>query len=109
MGADNNAIQWFWSTPSTLGGKNGYLLGAVSGTTSGSFSGNANNLVFELSSSTGSIPNTVAAISVGANNDGGAKLTGYVGEIIVYGKQLTQTEYNSVISYLQTKWNYNSW
>jgi hypothetical protein len=109
MGSDDLGIQWFWSTPSTLGGKNGYLLGAASGTTTGSYSGNANNLIYEASTSAGSIPNTVTAISIGANNDGGAKFVGYVAEIIVYGKKLSQTEYNNVISYLQTKWNYNSW
>jgi hypothetical protein len=109
MGADDRGLQWFWTTPSTLGGKNGYLLGVTSGTTTGSFSGNANNLIYDLSPSAGTIPNTVSAISVGANNDGAAKFVGYVGEIIVYGKQLSQTEYNNVISYLQNKWNYNSW
>jgi hypothetical protein len=109
MGSDDFGISWFWSTPSTLGGKNGYILAASSGTTSGSFSGNANNLIYQTSSSAGSVPNTVSAISVGANNDGAAKFVGYVAEILVYGKQLTQIEYNDVISYLQSKWNYNSW
>jgi hypothetical protein len=109
VGNDNNFIRWTWTSPTTLGGKNGYMLIASSGTTAGAFSGQANNLIYQSSGSAGTIPNNVAAISIGANNDGAAKLTGYVAEIIVYGKNLTQTEYNNVISYLQTKWNYSSW
>ena len=109
MGDDNNAINWYWSTPSNLGGKNGYLLGVTSGNTTGSYSGNANNLIYDTTSSVGSVPDTVSAISIGANNDGASKFIGYVAEIIVYGKKLTQTEYNNVISYLQTKWNYTNW
>ena len=109
MGDDNNFIQWRWSNGTTLGGKNNYYLGATSGTTGGTYSGNTNNLVYDNSGSAGSVPDTVNDISIGANNDGAAKFVGYVAEIIVYGKQLNQTEYNNVISYLQTKWNYSSW
>jgi hypothetical protein len=109
LGADNNRMRWTWTPPATLGGKNEYQYGFVSGTTAGAFSGSVNDLVYNSSASAGSIPDTIAAISVGANNDGGAATIGYVAEIIVYGKVLTTTEKNNVETYLKNKWGYNTW
>jgi hypothetical protein len=56
-----------------------------------------------------SSPDTVNVISLGANNNGDAPMLGYIGEIIVYGKVLTTTESNNVLTYLKNKWNYSGW
>jgi hypothetical protein len=108
-GGDNNVLRYDWTTPSTVGGKNGYQYGWVSGTTLGSLSGSVNNLVDVIIESAGTIPDVVTAISVGSNNDGAAPIIGYVAEIIVYGKVLTTTEKDNVETYLKNKWGYNTW
>jgi hypothetical protein len=109
LGADNNRMRWIWTPPATLGGKNEYQYGFVSGTTAGAFSGSVNDLIYNSSQNIGSIPSTIAAISIGANNNGDAPTVGYVAEIIVYGKVLTTTEKNNVETYLKNKWRYNTW
>lgn len=108
LGADNNDLVFNWTTPSTIGGKNTYQYGWVSGTTAGAFSGAVNDIVANTGSA-GTIPNDVNDISVGANNDGGAPVLGYIAEIIVYGKVLTTTEKNNIETYLKNKWGYNTW
>ena len=110
LGADNNFMRFDWTTPSaTLGGKNEYQYGWVSGTTAGAFSGSVNDIAWTATGSAGTVPDDVAAISVGANNNGDAPIFGYVGEIIVYGKVLTTAEKNNVETYLKNKWGYNTW
>ena len=109
LGADNYRMRWNWSNPSTIGGKNTYQYGWVSGTTAGSFSGAVNDIIYTSSVSAGTIPDTVAAISLGANNNGDALMSGYIAEIIVYGKVLTTNEKNNVETYLKNKWGYNTW
>lgn len=110
LGADNNFMRFDWASPSTsLGGKNQYQYGWVSGTTAGAFSGSVNDIAWDASGSAGTIPDSIAAISLGANNDGGAPIIGYVAEVIVYGKVLSTTEKNNVETYLKNKWGYNTW
>lgn len=41
--------------------------------------------------------------------NGDAPANGTIYELIIYNRKLTQSEVNSVVSYLKTKWNYNSW
>jgi hypothetical protein len=108
-GGDDYLLRYDWTTPSTIGGKNTYQYGWVSGTTLGSLSGSVNNLVDVVIESAGTIPDVVTAISVGSNNDGAAPIIGYVAEIIVYGKVLTTTEKDNVETYLKNKWGYNTW
>ena len=109
LGADNNRLTFDWTSPSTIGGKNTYQYGFVSGTTAGAFSGSVNDIIATTTGSAGTVPNDVNDISVGANNDGGAPVLGYIAEIVVYGKVLTTTEKNNVETYLKNKWGYNTW
>ena len=110
LGADNNRMNFDWTTPgTTLGNKNEYQYGWVSGTTAEAFSGSVNDIAWTVTGSAGTVPDNVEAISVGANNNGDAPIFGYVGEIIVYGKVLTTAEKNNVETYLKNKWGYNTW
>jgi hypothetical protein len=108
LGADSNSMTWQWESPANLGTKNSYMYGFVSGTTAGSFSGSMNDLTYTFTQGQSS-PDTVNVISLGANNNGDAPMLGYIGEIIVYGKVLTTTESNNVLTYLKNKWNYSGW
>jgi hypothetical protein len=108
LGADSNSMTWQWESPANLGTKNSYMYGFVSGTTAGSFSGSMNDLTYSFTQAQSS-PDTVNVISIGANNNGDAPMLGYIGEMIVYGKVLTTTESNNVLTYLKNKWNYSGW
>jgi hypothetical protein len=58
---------------------------------------------------TGTIPATFSSTNntllIGSRADGTGKLVGYIGEIIMFNKTLTEVEYQNVENYLSTKWD----
>ena len=61
-----------------------------------------------LSTTSGSIPaaaGSTTIMTLGNNNGKTAGLSGSIGEVIMFDKVLSATEYANVENYLETKWD----
>lgn len=84
------------------------LLLSTSGT-SGSFFTASYNDVLGTSGSTTYTGNSVTNVSFGYEPGSGTITDIYVFEFLAYNRVLTSTEYNNVVNYLKTKYQYNTW